>query len=97
MLTSLVLLEGKVRPDGIGRLEEFLARQLPTTRAFDGCQSLDCYLNKEDRTLVIVQRWDAQQDYEDYLAWRKKTGVFFELEELFDDGVQIRYGDRLDV
>ena len=96
-MTTLVLVEGTVRPDGLERLEAFLTEQLPATRGFDGCRSLDCYLNKDDRTLVIVQRWDARSDYENYLAWRKQTGVFSDFADLFDDGVQIRYGERLGV
>jgi len=96
-MTTLVLLEGKVRPGGLRRLEEFLVKQLPATRAFDGCQSLNCYVNKEDLTFVAAQRWDSRSHYEAYLAWRKETNVYSEFEQLIDGEVLIRYFEQLGV
>lgn len=96
-MATLVLLEGKIKPGGLRRAEEFFAEQLPVTRAYDGCQSLVCYLNKEDLTVVTVQLWDSQSHYEAYLAWRKKTGVFSDLNQLCDGEVVIRFFEQMGV
>lgn len=96
-MTTLVLLEGKVRPGGLKQVEEFFEKHLPATRGYDGCQSLVCYLNEEDCTVVTVQLWDSQSHYEDYLAWREKTGVFPEFKQLCNGEVVIRFFEQMDV
>ena len=96
-MATLVLLEGVVDPKRLGQLEEFFVKVLPDTRGFDGCQSLNCYLSTEERSLAIVQRWDSRAHYEKYLDWRKRTGVFSELEDLLTSPAKIRFFEQLDV
>lgn len=96
-MATLVILEAKAKPESVDAVKEMLAKRLPETRAYDGCQSLTAYLNEDDgRTLVIVEYWDSRQHYEKYLAWRTETGVLDEFQTLLEDAPEIRFFEAID-
>ena len=73
-----------------GKLDELTAalkQALPETRAYDGCISLDSWLDKDRATIVLTEQWDSFDHYDRYLAWRRDTGVFDALAPLLEGGV----------
>lgn len=49
---------------------------LPATRAFDGCQRLDLFVDEDDPgAIVLIQEWESRAHEERYLAWRAETGM----------------------
>ena len=44
---------------------------LPTTRAYDGCISLELTINEESNTIWIVGNWESYEKYNAYLQWRQ--------------------------
>ena len=44
---------------------------LPTTRAYDGCISLELTINEESNTIWIVGNWESYEKYNEYLQWRQ--------------------------
>ena len=44
-MSVLVLLEAQVKPENISDMKTFMAKILPDTRAYDGCQGVDSYFN----------------------------------------------------
>jgi quinol monooxygenase YgiN len=75
-MSVLAIAEFFVQPE---KAEEFLAllkEVLPDTRAFDGCQSLETYVNEDTAGHVfLVEKWRERSDHEAYLAWRMETGL----------------------
>ena len=97
-MATLVLLEAKARSGTTDRVTEFLAKRLPETRAFEGCQGLTTHLNMDDGcTLVILEYWDTREHYERYLDWRRKTGALSEFQEMLESGPDIRYFEPVDI
>jgi hypothetical protein len=47
-MSVVVLLEIQVKPEALDEMKAFLKKNLPDTRAYDGCQGLDVYGNLED-------------------------------------------------
>ena len=95
-MPTLVILEVKAKSDSLGQVKEFLAKRLPETRAFEGCQSLTSYLNEDGRTIVIVELWDSKPHYEKYLAWREETGVLAEFGALLEGEPSFRFFEPFD-
>lgn len=79
----IVLLELRPYPDRIDKLVDFLEEALPSTRQFNGCDSLTVtHASKSPEQFVIVQHWASRTHYEAYVSWRQARGdlnVFSEL------------------
>jgi len=43
---------------------------LVKTRKFQGCQSVECYLNPDGVSLHLYEKWDKAEDQQAYLAMR---------------------------
>jgi quinol monooxygenase YgiN len=96
-MSVVVLLEIQVKPEALDEMKAFLKKNLPDTRAYDGCQGVDIYGNLDDTgNLVLYERWDSRQHYEKYLAWRTETGALNQLGTMVAAPPSIRYFQRLD-
>lgn len=76
-------------PCNPGKGSEFLAQAmlpaLEETRAFDGCESIEVYLDEDNPDRVILwEKWATRGHYEAYIAWRMATG-FVEMVAPFMD------------
>jgi quinol monooxygenase YgiN len=47
--------------------------------------------------IVFMEKWDARQDFERYLAWRNETGAVAELGEMLEGPIDFRFHDGLGV
>ena len=90
-MATLVQLEANAKPDCVPDLIEFLKQKLPETRAYGGCQEITAYLDEVDHTFVYIELWDSKGHYENYLEWRKETGVFDEMAAMLQDEPSIRF------
>ena len=59
-MSTLVILEAKAKADAVEELKGLLAKLLPETRAYEGCQSVTPYLNDDGQTVVLVELWGLQ-------------------------------------
>lgn len=58
------------------RLDEFLElirRDVPRTRAFEGCLRFEVYANA-DGAVLFVEHWQSQAHADRYGAWRRSNG-----------------------
>jgi quinol monooxygenase YgiN len=70
-----VVLELHLKPEGVADTLSDLERQLPDTRAYDGCLSVETFVDQDDPChVVLIERWREKADQERYLAWRAETG-----------------------
>ncbi|EFF89133.1 MULTISPECIES: putative quinol monooxygenase [unclassified Streptomyces] len=93
-----VIFEMTVKAGRFDDLRKWFLEKLPGTRDFEGNISVEVVRDQDDPTrIVFVEKWDARQDFERYLAWRTETGVVAELGELLEGGIDFRFHDGLGV
>ena len=96
-MSVTVLLEATVKPEEISNMKSYLAKVLPESRTYDGCQGFDLYFNTEKKgDMVLVEHWDSRAHHEKYLGWRTETGVMDKLGGMLAGPPSIRYFDRAD-
>lgn len=63
---------------------------LPTTKAYDGCITLETTYNPSSNTLVIIEEWETYEKYGAYLKWREEeddSKALASLLDLLEDGI----------
>jgi quinol monooxygenase YgiN len=96
-MSVLVLFEFQVKPERISDMKSYMAEILPDTRAYDGCQKLDVYLDTEDTgSMVVVEHWDSRAHHEKYRAWRDGTGFLDTIGAMLAGPPRLRYLERID-
>ena len=56
---------------------------LSVTRAWEGCQSIECYESSENSLQVVIwQKWNSKENHESYVKHRHEDGSFTFLHEL---------------
>lgn len=59
------------------------ASGLKDTREFSGCQGVEIVRHQDDPTrFLFIERWDSEQDYRNYIAWRTEGGQFQALQAM---------------
>ena len=62
-----------------GKAAELLAVLLPAladTRAYEGCELVETYVDADNPDLVVLwEKWSTRKAQEAYIAWRAETGV----------------------
>ncbi|MEP7315892.1 MAG: antibiotic biosynthesis monooxygenase family protein [Sphingomicrobium sp.] len=75
-----VIAEFPAAPGKLTELSAALQAALTETRAFEGCEVIESWLDAERETIVLVESWSSFEDYDRYLAWRVEGGIL----DLFD-------------
>ena len=86
-MSDFIVAEFHAAPGKLDELVAMLKVALVDTRAFDGCESLDCWLDEERATIIVTERWASFAHYDRYLAWRGETGIFDVVGPLLVGGV----------
>ena len=70
---NLVVVSLAVQDGNVDNVMEILNSEggLPTTRAYDGCMSLELTFNEASNTIWIVSNWESNEKYNTYLTWRQ--------------------------
>ena len=89
-MSILVLLEGKVKEGSAEALENILREIFPDTRSYKGCGGITAAFDSERKSVIFVEEWDSQSDYENYINWRKETGVLGHILAQLDGEPSIR-------
>jgi quinol monooxygenase YgiN len=98
MMSVVVLLDFRVKPDVVEEAREFFKKILPETRAYAGCEGLDVYSNADDPTnIVFYERWQSREHYQKYFSWRTGNGSMDEFGKKLAGPPTIRYFNRIDV
>jgi quinol monooxygenase YgiN len=71
-----VILDLHLKPESVPDVLASLAKDLPDTRAFDGCLSVQTVRKQDDPGNVsLIERWESKEHQQRYLAWRaSQTG-----------------------
>ena len=70
---SLVIVQLEVQEGKKQQVLDILNSEggLPTTRAYDGCISLEMVFNEDSNTFLIIGNWESFEKYQVYLNWRQ--------------------------
>jgi quinol monooxygenase YgiN len=81
--------EGK----GADLLAAFSA-SLEDTRAFDGCRSVETFVDSDNPdTIILIEDWDTRDQQEKYLAWRIESGMIEMLAPIMAEPLEMRFLD----
>ncbi|MFF0494001.1 putative quinol monooxygenase [Nocardia sp. NPDC004068] len=79
-------------------LRNWFLEHIPGTRGFEGNITVEIARNQDEpNRILFVEKWDSREHFENYLAWRDKTGVITELLEMLDGDITFRYHDFIGV
>ena len=81
-MKNLVIVSFPAKEGMMNDLKEMLKNALPDTRSFDGCISVDTYIEESSNTVHLIEDWETLEHQADYLKWRVETGLLDILEPL---------------
>ena len=100
-MNNLVLASFPAQAGKLDELKNLFRALLGDTRAFDGCISIEVYVEKGTETIHLVEDWESLEHYEKYLQWRVETGFLALLDSLLEGGFAglkvMRCGVREDI
>ena len=79
-MKNLVIVSFPAKEGMMNDLKEMLKNALPDTRSFDGCISVDTYIEESSNTVHLIEDWETLEHQADYLKWRVETGLLDILE-----------------
>jgi quinol monooxygenase YgiN len=86
-----VLVELTTSPDRLGEVTDSVSAMVPGALAFDGCEGVTIYQNKDESTIILIEPWASRAHHETYLAWRTERGDLAALGPMLTAPPSIRY------
>jgi len=79
----LVTMDITLKPEAGPHFARTDETALEGTRNFPGCRGVQIVLHKDDaHRFLFVERWESEQAYRDYIAWRSESGQFQALQDM---------------
>ena len=76
---------------GATLLDAFTA-SLGDTRAFDGCTSVETYVDSDNPdTIMLIEEWESRNQQEAYLGWRVESGMIEMLAPVLAEPFEMHY------
>src|SRR5439155_6634914 len=70
-----ITFEMKLKPEAVEGFGQAAPVMLEGAAAFEGCQTIRIVQHKDDPTRILfVERWDSEEAYAKYIAWRTERG-----------------------
>ena len=85
-MKNLVIVSFPAKEGMMDNLKEILKVALPETRSFDGCISVETYVEESTDTIHLIEDWESLDHQAKYLNWRVETGLLDILEPLLKNG-----------
>lgn len=90
-MSVTVILEVKVAPGQTPKLLSALNKYLPETRRYAGFIDISVLSEEKTNKLILLSKWNAIDNYQDYLQWRTDTGVMDILSAMLTAPTSIRF------
>ena len=87
-MQNLVVAIFRIKAGKMREATDLLMQVLPETRAYEGCISLQLFLDEETDTYTLIEDWKSLADYNKYVEWRMETGVFDMFDPLIEGGAE---------
>lgn len=89
-----VIVDIKLKPEGVEPWTTAIEARLPTARLWKGCEQVYLGVNQQDPNhLTIVQRWSKMEDYANYREWALARPGTKEIQAYLVNEVQTTYLD----
>ena len=88
-MKNLVIVSFPAKEGMLDDLKETLKAALPDTRSFDGCISVDMYIEDSTNTIHLIEDWETLDHQATYLNWRVENGLLTDLDPLLNGGAAI--------
>ena len=85
-MKNLVIVSFPAKEGMLENLKETLKAALPDTRSFDGCISVDTYIEDSTNTIHLIEDWETLDHQAKYLNWRVETGLLDDLDPILAGG-----------
>jgi quinol monooxygenase YgiN len=83
-----------IKPDRVDELLEILREALPDTRAYEGCEGLDLFVDQDEPGhILMVEKWTERAAHQKYLGWRQEQGMFDVLADFISAPPRFLYFD----
>jgi heme-degrading monooxygenase HmoA len=77
-----ITFELRLKPEAVDFFKGAAAGMLEGAKGFPGFRNIRIVQHKDDATrMLFVERWDSEQAYQDYIAWRVSRGEMDGLKE----------------
>lgn len=78
-MSVMVSLNIPFQPDKFDDALALFEASLGDTRAFEGCERLETYIDRENSRVLLIEQWAEQANQEAYMGWRAETGFIDKL------------------
>ena len=85
-MKNLIIVSFPAKAETIHDLKQALKAALPDTRNFEGCISVDTYIEESTNTIHLIEDWESLDHQASYLNWRVETGLLTALDPLLKGG-----------
>lgn len=73
-MSVMVSLQLPIQPDKFDEAVGVMKEILPDTRAFEGCEQVDTYLDRDGSSILLIERWEKPEHQQAYMNWRIESG-----------------------
>ena len=85
-MKNLVIVSFPAKAGSLETLKEAMRRALPDTRIFDGCLSVNTFIEESTNTIHLIEDWESLNHQAAYLNWRVETGLLDNLDLFLEGG-----------
>jgi len=85
-MKNLVIVSFPAKPETLESLKEAMRRALPDTRSFEGCISVNTFIEESTNTIHLIEDWETLDHQATYLNWRVENGLLTDLDPLLEGG-----------
>ena len=85
-MKNLVIVSFPAKSDTLEDLKNSMKEALPDTRSYEGCISVDTYIDESTNTIHLIEDWETLDHQAKYLNWRVETGLLTALDPLLEGG-----------
>lgn len=92
-----VILTLKAKPETKKEFIEFLHKNVPNVRAFEGCSSVKLYFDDTTNELIITEDWMSKEHHGKYIKFISESGVMNGLISYLQKEPTIKYYEILNI
>ncbi len=92
-----VVLNLNVTETKVQEYKQFLLKNVPNVRNFEGCKMVDVYFNANNNEMAIDEIWESKQSHQKYIKVISSNGIMGELVSFLSIKPEIKYFDILDI
>lgn len=92
-----VILTFKAKVESKNEFIDFLNKNVPNVRAFEGCSSVKIYFDNSTNEMIITENWSSKEHHNKYIKFISENGVMKDLVSYLQKEPSIKYYDILSI